>query len=70
MNPTNGAVFSSQLPDGICNYDLDRTISGKLRITKLDEVKGIIAADFEFATSTPNCDTIIVTGGRFDLRLW
>lgn len=66
-DPTSEVVFSWHLPDRVCSYDFDRTVSGKLRITKLDEVNGIVAGEFEFKTTATFCENIIVTEGRFDL---
>ena len=41
---------------------------GTLTLTKLDEQAGIIAGTFEFTVTTPGCDTVRVTQGRFDAK--
>ena len=55
-----------------CDYELvpDVERSGKLEITKLDLTNGIIAGKFEFTLAKPGCDTIRVTEGRFDKKLF
>lgn len=51
-----------------CHYESDVTLSGKLIISKFDKVNYIISGLFEFTTATPNCDTLNVTNGRFDIK--
>jgi hypothetical protein len=51
----------------ICFYDEENTITGVLHVTKFDPSNRIIAGRFEFVTIASNCDTIVVTDGRFDL---
>lgn len=66
-NPDIGTVtFSSQT----CEYEREDNVHGKLEITKLDMQKGIIAGKFEFTLAKPGCDTIRVTEGRFDKKLF
>lgn len=57
---------------GTCYYDRNDDVyrEGKLEITKLDMKNGIIAGIFEFTLAKPGCDTIRVTEGRFDKKLF
>ncbi len=66
-NPKCEAVFGWIKTSVTCSYDGDKTLNGKLTITKLDQVNLIISGLFEFNTFTPGCDSIKVTDGRFDL---
>lgn len=43
---------------------------GMVRITKFDLANEIIAGQFEFVIAKPGCDTVRVTDGRFDSRLY
>jgi len=68
-NPEFGiAFFSSET----CEYRKDADVYrvGKLEITKLDLTNGIIAGKFEFTLAKPGCDTVRVTEGRFDKKLF
>jgi hypothetical protein len=54
-----------------CVYEGNEgTVEGTLEITKLDLQNGIIAGKFEFTLTNPNCDTIRVTEGRFDKKIF
>lgn len=53
-----------------CYYEREDKVEGYLEITKLDLQKGIIAGKFEFTLSKTDCDTIRVTEGRFDKKLF
>jgi Family of unknown function (DUF6252) len=66
-NPKTEAIIGWRNSSANCTYDRDKTLSGQLTITKLDQVKYIIAGVFEFTTFVSGCDTIKVTDGRFDL---
>lgn len=59
-------TFSSES----CEYNREDNVQGKLEITKLDMKTGIIAGTFEFTLVKPGCDTIRVTEGRFDKKLF
>ncbi|GAA4440002.1 hypothetical protein GCM10023188_36770 [Pontibacter saemangeumensis] len=66
-NPDIGTVtFSSES----CEYQREDDVQGTLEITKLDMQNGIIAGKFEFTVAKPGCDTIRVTEGRFDKKLF
>ncbi|RDV13356.1 hypothetical protein DXT99_20270 [Pontibacter diazotrophicus] len=66
-NPDIGTVtFSSES----CEYQREDNVQGTLEITKLDMKNGIIAGTFEFTLAKPGCDTIRVTEGRFDKKLF
>lgn len=66
-NPDIGTVtFSSES----CEYKREDNVQGTLEITKLDMQNGIIAGKFEFIVAKPGCDTIRVTEGRFDKKLF
>ena len=53
-----------------CQYVREDDVQGKLEITKLDMKNGIIAGKFEFTLTKPGCETIRVTEGRFDKKLF
>lgn len=42
--------------------------TGSMTITKISTKKRIISGVFEFTLAKPNCDTIKVTEGRFDMK--
>ena len=52
-------------------YSFDSTVhrTGAITITKFDLMKGIISGTFQFNLSKTGCDSIKVTGGRFDMKL-
>lgn len=54
-----------------CEYHQDTdSVTGHFVLEKLDLVNGIVAGTFEFTFhSTGSCTEILVTDGRFDLRL-
>jgi hypothetical protein len=54
--------------NGICIYDGDHVLDGKITLTRLDKKNKIVAGTFEFSTVREGCDTIRVTDGRFDFR--
>ena len=64
-----GVVTFDNLP--LCNYDRDTSVyrTGILNITRLDLEQAIISGTFEFTLAKPNCDTIRVTKGRFDMKI-
>lgn len=66
-DPQYEAKFGSNLPNKFCIYEDDKTVSGKLTISRFNQSSLIVAGTFEFITSTDGCDTIKVTDGRFDL---
>lgn len=68
-NPADGSAFFSS---EFCDYrrEVETFREGKLEITKLDMKNGIIAGTFEFTVAKPGCDTIRVTEGRFDKKLF
>ncbi len=66
-DPQYEAKFSWTQASKVCFYDDEDTLSGHLKITKLDQVNLIISGLFEFTTAVSGCDTINVTDGRFDL---
>ncbi|MFD2245280.1 DUF6252 family protein [Pontibacter ruber] len=53
-----------------CFYEREDKVEGYLEITKLDMQNGIIAGKFEFTLTKTDCDTIRVTEGRFDKKLF
>jgi hypothetical protein len=58
---------------GGCEYTFEENgthCTGTLEITKLALSEKVIAGKFSFTISTPGCETLIVTDGRFDLRLY
>ena len=58
--------------NGVCEYDSSPNFNyqGKLEVTKLDLNKGVIAGKFEFTLTKSDCETINVTEGRFDKKLF
>lgn len=54
-----------------CSYNRDPSTfrEGSLTITKLDLNKRIISGTFEFTLAKPECDTIKVAEGRFDMKI-
>ena len=66
-DPQSQAVFGWERVEQYCVYDIDKTTSGWLSISTLNESKAIISGTFEFVTITPGCDTLSVADGRFDL---
>lgn len=53
-----------------CFYEREDKVEGILEITKLDLQNGIIAGKFEFTLTKPGCETIRVTEGRFDKKIF
>ncbi len=68
-NPELGTVYFTSES---CDYRRDADVYrvGKLEITKLDLTNGIISGKFEFTLAKPGCDTVRVTEGRFDKKLF
>lgn len=62
---------SARFYDPPCSYggpsNLDQILEGELTITKFDKINYIISGTFHFTVINPNCDTVRVTNGRFDL---
>ena len=54
-----------------CSYDRDSSVyrQGILMITRLDLEARIISGTFEFVLARPDCDTVRVTDGRFDMKI-
>ncbi len=59
--------YSSNCIYGGTDYP-NSVIFGALTITKFDKVKYIISGLFEFTITHPECDTLEITNGRFDIR--
>ena len=51
-----------------CFYDIEDTYEGSMIITNFDETNYIISGNFEFSTVTENCETLVITDGRFDVH--
>lgn len=51
-----------------CFYREDTYFKGTLTVTKLDTQRNIISGLFELTFAQPDCDTIRVTEGRFDVK--
>ena len=62
------ATFMTLTPS--CDYSRDPTTyrRGTLSISKFDLSSQIVSGIFEFTLAKPNCDTIKVTDGRFDVK--
>ncbi|TPE45273.1 DUF6252 family protein [Pontibacter mangrovi] len=69
-NPEMGAAGFASAACDYRNNNSEISRTGKLEITKLDLTNGIIAGTFEFTLAKPGCDTIRVTEGRFDKKLF
>ena len=68
----NAELSGVRYYNGICEYDdaPDFYQQGKLELTKLDLVNGIIAGKFELTLAITGCDTIRITEGRFDKKIF
>jgi hypothetical protein len=69
LKKSNQALYYSDSKG--CNFsttDKSVTWEGQLIISKFDLSRQIIAGTFEFKIYKPDCDTIKVTQGRFDLK--
>ncbi len=53
-----------------CNYNRDSVVfrTGTLTISKFDLGQGIISGKFLGVLARPNCDTLKITEGRFDMK--
>ena len=74
LNDTSIADISC-ISDSICSgvpsslLDL-RAASGIVTLTKLDTIKKIISGTFNCNIPVPNCDTLFITDGRFDIQYY
>lgn len=68
----NAELSGVRYYNSICEYDdaPDFYQRGKLEVTKLDLVNGIIAGKFELTLAITGCDTIRITEGRFDKKIF
>lgn len=71
INPNN--VFGYFDTDSTClgtTFSLIRysAISGTIQLSKLDRSQKIVSGTFSCAFQIPNCDTVKVTEGRFDIQ--
>ncbi len=67
---TQNSLFGVYFSCATCTYDyFDQSIyrSGHLLLTKLDKTNRIISGTFEATLYKSGCDTIKITGGRFDM---
>jgi hypothetical protein len=48
--------------------DTDTNVSGAITIVKLDKVNHIISGTFNATLIKPDCDTVKITEGRFDMK--
>jgi hypothetical protein len=44
--------------------------SGQITLTKIDSVQRIISGTFKVSIPVPNCDSLIITDGRFDYKYY
>jgi hypothetical protein len=51
-----------------CTYEFEETYEGSLNFVKIDRINFILSGTFEFSTVTEGCDTVNITGGRFDVQ--
>jgi len=51
-----------------CCYDTDSVNIGYLEMTRVDTINGIFSGRFRFKITVPDCGTVDVTEGRFDVR--
>ena len=62
-----GAIFTDQ---DLCSYlGYEFIQDGWFKINRLDLEAQIISGTFEFTLAKPDCDTIRVTEGRFDMKI-
>lgn len=64
----NNSTFISYKFLPHCFYDIEDTYEGSMIITNFDETNYIISGTFEFSTVTENCETVMITDGRFDVH--
>ncbi|WP_324671848.1 hypothetical protein [Hymenobacter sp. GOD-10R] len=66
----SGALFSDEKTGCEFLQDGPQYQAGALTITRLDLTAGIIAGTFHFKLYQPGCDSVIITEGRFDKKLF
>jgi len=73
-NKLGGAYFNdyNDHNNTACEYNDDSNLyrKGSLTITRFDLQARVIAGTFEFTLARPGCDTVRVTDGRFDMRIY
>ena len=55
-------------PDGGCSVFTIYATSGQIIVTNIDTQRKIISGKFECKIPMPQCDTLVITDGRFDIR--
>ncbi|MBK0403149.1 hypothetical protein I5M27_09145 [Adhaeribacter sp. BT258] len=64
---TNGTQYALYSHSDACEYITDSLNIGILEITRFDSISPyIVSGRFHFTVSTPGCDTVRITEGRFD----
>jgi hypothetical protein len=51
-----------------CSYTQDNIKSGTITLTRLDREARIVSGTFDLSMGFPDCDSLIITNGRFDLK--
>jgi len=50
------------------NVTTSNAINGSVTLTKLDKSNNVVSGSFSCAIPIPNCDTLKITDGRFDIK--
>jgi hypothetical protein len=66
--PTGNAFITNSSNNCVGGTINARTISGSLKITKYDIPNKIISGNFNCIIPIPQCDTLKITDGRFDIK--
>lgn len=71
LDLTNTGLYGIHFSNDTCSYfssDSNTYVKGKLFVSKLDKVNGIVAGTFAATLYKPGCDSIKITDGRFDMK--
>lgn len=67
------ASYDDEFRDPACRLYYGQNLSyrrGRLTVTRLDLQAGVVAGTFEYTLSKPGCDSVRITAGRFDYKLY
>lgn len=72
FNFSNNSLAGIGFTNYACGYyfswDSNTSVSGSMKITKLDRTNRIISGTFNTTLSKPGCPEIKITDGRFDMK--
>ena len=60
--------YTKRVENAVCNYEPEDVVEGHVLFTNIDRINWIISGTFEFSITSPDCDTVYITDGRFDLE--